>query len=141
TSFQPSMTNAPSSVLSRRCAARRRRRWTFGLRAERAVVNVGGSGGLRLGRRGGASLVDERGERRGIGDGEVREHLAVDFDPSRVEAGDEAAVGRVVQAARGVDPLDPQLAELTLAGPAIAERDRRTRKGEFRKLWNSPLRV
>src|SRR5690349_1323232 len=38
-----------------------------------------------------------------------------------MEAGDELAVAHVVQAAGGVDALDPQLAELALAGPPVTE--------------------
>ncbi len=45
--------------------------------------------GVRPGRLGG---VDERAERRRVGDGEVGEDLAVDLDAGRVEPGDEPAV-------------------------------------------------
>ena len=70
----------------------------------------------RLGRH-----LDQCGEGRGVGDGQVGEHLAVDLDPGVVQAVDEAAVADAVEPAGRVDALDPELAELALAGTAVAE--------------------
>src|SRR5690606_35642943 len=85
-----------------------------------------GETGLGRGRRrvveGRAGRGDESAERGGVGDGQVGEDLAIDLDARLAEAGDEAAVADVVLATGGVDPLDPELAELTLAGAAVAER-------------------
>ena len=55
-----------------------------------------------------------------LGDGEVGEDLAVDLDAREAEAGHEPAVGRAVLAAGGVDALDPQAAEVALAGAPVA---------------------
>ncbi len=52
--------------------------------------------------------------------GEVGQHLAVDLDLSRLQAGDQLGVGGPVLTGGGVDTGDPQLAELTLAGPPVA---------------------
>ncbi len=65
--------------------------------------------------------VDELLERVGITHGDVGEHLAVDFDTGLVQTVDEATVRHVVQAATGVDALDPQTPELTLLGTTVAE--------------------
>src|SRR5208282_5945256 len=65
-------------------------------------------------------LFDDRGEGRGLGDCELGQHLAVDLDPGRREAGNEPAVGQPVLARRRVDPLDPQGAELAFAVLAVA---------------------
>ena len=69
----------------------------------------------------GLGRLDEAAERGRVGDGEIGEDLAVDLDAGGVQPGDEPAVAHVVEAARRVDPLDPQAAELALAGPAVAE--------------------
>ena len=50
----------------------------------------------------------------GIGDGEIGEDLAVDADVGRLQAADEARVGRAVGAGGGVDARDPQAAEVAL---------------------------
>src|SRR6056297_3365923 len=63
--------------------------------------------------------LDERGERRGVGDSQIGEDLAVDLDPRSVEAGDEPAVAHVVLPRSGVDPLDPQTSHLALAGATV----------------------
>src|SRR5580704_9548480 len=52
-----------------------------------------GSGGLR---QRAFRLLDDRGECRGLRNGEVGQHLAVDFDPRRGKAGNKAAVGQPV---------------------------------------------
>src|SRR2546430_10202395 len=46
--------------------------------------------------------------------------ISVDFDTGLVQAVDDAAVGKSVQARRGVDTRDPQCAELTLVLPPVA---------------------
>src|SRR5690606_35702588 len=53
-------------------------------------------------------------------DGHVRQNLAVDLDTSLVQTVDETAVGQAMLACRCVDALDPQSAEIALAGLAIA---------------------
>src|ERR1700744_3505899 len=65
-------------------------------------------------------LLDDRGEGRRLGDGEVGQNLAVDFDPSRGKAGDKSAVGQAVFTHRRIDALNPQSAKLALAVLAIA---------------------
>src|SRR5580693_8759929 len=65
-------------------------------------------------------LLDDRGECCGLGNSEVGQHLAVDFYPSRGEAGNEAAVGQPVLAHRRIDPLNPQSTKLPLAILAVA---------------------
>ena len=53
--------------------------------------------------------------------GNVREHLAVDFNAGLHQAVDDAAVRQPVQACRRIDAGDPQCAELALVGAAVAE--------------------
>ena len=62
----------------------------------------------------------QRGERGLVSYGEVRQDLSVNGDPGESKALDEPVVGDVVGAGRGVDPGDPQPAEVTLAGFPIA---------------------
>ena len=52
---------------------------------------------------------DETGEGLGIMDGDLREHLAVDGDVRFLEAVHEDGVGDIVDAASGIDSLDPEL--------------------------------
>ena len=66
--------------------------------------------------------LDETGERRRVGHGQIGEDLAIDVDAGGVEPGDEPAVGQVVLSGGGVDPLDPQPPELAFAGAAVTER-------------------
>src|SRR5450631_2637535 len=54
-----------------------------------------------------------------VGDGQVGQHLAIDLDAGEVQPIDQPAVAHAVQSSRGVDALDPQLAKVTLAGPAV----------------------
>src|ERR1700722_4259300 len=75
------------------------------------------SGGLR---QRAFRLLDDRGERSGLGNGEVGQHLAVDFDPRRGQAGDKAAVSQSLLTHRRVDALNPQSAKLALAVLAVA---------------------
>ena len=51
----------------------------------------------------------------GVAHREVGEDLAVDLDLGGLQPGDEARVADALLAARGVDPDDPQLAEVALA--------------------------
>ena len=57
----------------------------------------------------------QRGEGGLVGDGKVGQDLSVNGDPGQAKALDEAVVGDVVGAGRGVDPYDPQPAEVALA--------------------------
>ena len=95
----------------RRARGRRRRRCRRDADARRS-----GEGGL--------GLVDDGAEGGGLVDGEVGEDLAVDLDAGLGEAVDQAGVGEagVVLADGGVDPLDPEGAELALADLAVAGR-------------------
>src|SRR5262245_45615404 len=72
------------------------------------------SGGGRLGERV-LGLLHERAERRGIVDRQVGEHLAVEFDAGDLQPVHESGVRDAVRADAGVDPGDPQAAELRLA--------------------------
>src|SRR6478735_1226075 len=79
----------------------------------------GVAGDLRLGcvdsgRDVGAGELHERGEGRGVVDGEVREDLAVDLDTGGLEALHEPVVRHAVGAGRSVDALDPEATEVTL---------------------------
>src|SRR5262249_44618062 len=77
----------------------------------------GGADGLgeRLARH-----LDQGGEGRGVGHGEVGEHPPVDLDARCLEALDEAVVGQPVRPRRGVNALDPKPAEVALAVLAVA---------------------
>src|SRR5579862_7011146 len=66
-------------------------------------------------------LADDRLEGRRLGDGEVREHLAVDHDAGLAQAGDEAAVVQPERPHRRIEALDPQCAEGALLSLAVAE--------------------
>src|SRR5438093_3145311 len=71
-------------------------------------------GGLR-----GPGRLHQRGERGRIGGGDLGQRLAVEPDAGPLEPRDELAVGHVVHAGGGVDPDDPQPAEVALlAAPA-----------------------
>src|SRR5919109_2339868 len=54
-------------------------------------------------------------KRLGIADGDVGEHLAVELDAGLAEAVHELAVAHALAPRGGVDPDDPQAAEVTLA--------------------------
>ena len=54
-------------------------------------------------------------------DGELGEHAPVDLDAGQAQALDEPVVGHALGADGGVDALDPQAAEVALAGAAVAE--------------------
>src|SRR5436309_12105494 len=66
--------------------------------------------------------LDECCEGRRVVHGEIREDLAVDLDPGRLQPIDESRVRQTVRPDRGVDPSDPQSTELTLAVATIAVR-------------------
>src|SRR5205807_7775997 len=55
-----------------------------------------------------------------VADRDVREDLAVQLDPGELESVHQLRVGQLVLARRGVDPGDPQAAEVTLAVATVA---------------------
>ena len=59
-------------------------------------------------------LFAQRGEGRGVVDGELGEHLAVDLDASLLQAVHQLGVAQVVHPGAGVDAGDPQAAEVAL---------------------------
>jgi hypothetical protein len=65
-------------------------------------------------------LGNDGAECGGIGDGEIREDLAVGFDASGFQAFHEARVGETLVADGGADTRDPQTAELTFALLTVA---------------------
>src|SRR5271170_5574684 len=92
----------------------------------RSSVSISVMAGTRPGMTGNSSerrlgLADDRLERHRLGDGEVREHLAVDHDAGLAQAGDEAAVIEAERAHRRIEALDPQRAEGALAPLAVAK--------------------
>src|SRR6185312_8041424 len=68
----------------------------------------------------GLGLADDRFERRRLGDGEVRKHLAVDRNAGLVQARDKFAVVQPERPYRRIEPLNPQRAERALAALAAA---------------------
>ena len=81
--------------------------------------------GLDCGRRGvlRQSLLrffDQGGKRGGLIGGELREHATVNFDSREVETLNEAVVGHAVRTGSGVNPLDPQATEVTLACATVS---------------------
>src|SRR5437868_3196825 len=66
-------------------------------------------------------FFSDRLERRRLGDGEIRQHLAVHRDARLRQAVDKDAVGHAERTHRGVDALDPQRAEGALLALAVAE--------------------
>jgi hypothetical protein len=78
--------------------------------------------GRRVGRESGLRGGDESRERGGLCDGEIGEDASVHLDAGQVEALDEAVVGEAVRARRGVDALDPQATEVTLASTTVTVR-------------------
>src|SRR5512132_491166 len=107
-------------VSTGRSSARSRRSGTTGVYVRsdgRCDRGGAGSGGGRLG-----CFLDrlhERRERRGIVDGKIREDLAIDLDAARLQPVDEPRVGQAVRPDGGVDPSDPQSAELAFAVAAV----------------------
>ena len=96
---------------SRQSAEHPRAQAVRGRLAERAA-------GLGVARR---ALASTR-KRRRARDGEVGEALAIERDAGGLQAGDQLTVGQAVLARRGVDPHDPQAAEIALLAPAADER-------------------
>src|SRR5947209_9709791 len=73
---------------------------------------------LRLG----AAFGDfnQLGERLGVADCQVSEHLAVDVHTGDLQPMHELVIGHALAARCGIDPCNPQLAHIALSGPAIA---------------------
>src|SRR3954468_19521520 len=69
----------------------------------------------------GLGLLGDRLERRRLGDGEIRQHLAVHRDARLRQAVDKHAVGHAERTDRGIDALDPERAESALLALAVAE--------------------
>src|SRR5262249_19844760 len=65
---------------------------------------------------------DERGERRRVVHGQVREDLPIDLHALRLQPIDEPRIRQAVRADGRVDPRDPEAPELTLAVAAIPVR-------------------
>src|SRR6185437_110089 len=63
--------------------------------------------------------LDQGGEGRRVGHGEVGEDTPVNLDARRLQALHEAVVGQPVRARRGVDALDPEPAEVALTVLAV----------------------
>jgi len=57
----------------------------------------------------------------GVVDGEVGEHLAVDFDAGLVQESHQLAIAETLHAGSGIDTLNPQGAEVALLGATVAE--------------------
>src|SRR5436309_2725441 len=68
-----------------------------------------------------ARAVDQRGERAGVADGDVGQHLAVDSRAGGLESGHQLRIRDAVQARGGVDAGDPEPAEIALAILAAGE--------------------
>src|ERR1700733_1554126 len=66
-------------------------------------------------------LPDDRLERRRLADREIGQNLAVHGDVGLAQAGDETAVIEPERPPRGIEALDPQCAEGTLAPLAVTE--------------------
>src|SRR5256714_15676977 len=73
------------------------------------------------GRQCGLGLLGDCLERRRLGDGEIRQHLAVHRDARLRQAVDKDAVGHAERTHRGVDALDPERAERALLALAAAK--------------------
>src|SRR5207248_9526953 len=89
-------------------------------RAERGARAKPGLRGPALVREVRLDLAGDLVESRLVGNGEVREHLAVDVDVGALQARHERAVAHAELAHRGVDARDPQRAELALPLAAVA---------------------
>src|SRR4051794_29641155 len=114
--FAPSTTKTRSCSRALRRLRSRRRRWTRGWR------RASGARSGRLAVTGTAGHLDEAGEGGGVADGEVGEHLAVDLDVGQLQPVDQPRVAHAVLPGSGVDALDPELAEVALAGSPVPER-------------------
>src|SRR5919112_4492440 len=72
--------------------------------------------------RGLPGFLGKTSERLRVADGDVREHLAVELDAGLLEAVHELAVAHALLARGGVDPHDPEAAEVALLVAAVAVR-------------------
>src|ERR1700680_551528 len=63
---------------------------------------------------------DQLAEGLGVANRQVREHLAIDVDPGQLQSVHELVVRHPLAARGGVDPRDPQLAHVPLAGTPVA---------------------
>src|SRR5215470_10091508 len=75
------------------------------------------SGGCR---QGGFGLLDDGLKGRRLGNGEVRQDLAIDHEPGLAEAVDKSAVIEPKRPHRGVEALNPERPEGALAALAVA---------------------
>src|SRR5947209_8467082 len=75
---------------------------------------------LSAGRQRLTGAVGKASKRLGVAHGDVGQDLAVELHPGRLEAVDELRVRQAVLACGGVDPRDPQAAEVTLAVAPVA---------------------
>ena len=67
-------------------------------------------------------LLANLGKAFGILNGNVRKHLAVDFDIREGETVDQFGIGKTIQTGRGVNPGDPQFAEISFFPTTVAVR-------------------
>ena len=127
-SFAPSTTKTPSDWRTLRRWTSRRSRWTRWWRGPScgqgastvSAPTAAGVAGRRRRRQGRLGQGDQLGEGIGVGHGQIGQDLAVDGDVGVAQAGDQPAVAQAVGPGPGVDALDPEPAEVTLAGPAVA---------------------
>src|SRR3954452_14713105 len=87
----------------------------MGAPGSRSMRSCLASGSRRL--PGGLSKTSEG---LGVAHGDVGQHLAVELDLGQAQAVHQLAVAHALLAGGGVDPLDPQAAELALAVLAVA---------------------
>ena len=66
------------------------------------------------------SLVDQGLEGAGLMDREIGKNLAINLDTGALQPVHELRIGHAVLAHPGIDALDPQGAEIALAGTAVA---------------------
>ena len=69
----------------------------------------------------GPDLGDDRVERLGIVDRQLREALPIQADPGQTQPVDQSAVAEPPHLGGGTEPDDEQPAKLTLASPTVAE--------------------
>src|SRR3990167_5771805 len=74
----------------------------------------------RSGGKGVLLLLDDRGKGTAFVHRQVGHDLAVEFDPGELGAVNELRIGQPLGADRGVDPLDPQRAEIPLFDLPVA---------------------
>src|SRR5690348_11366125 len=115
--FQPSARKSRRSVRTERRLSFRAS-LTRALLAARKVMS-GVDRGVDVLGQGSLGHLDQGHERGVVVDGQVRKDLPVDLDTSQGQTLDEAVVGQAVLTSTGVDPLDPELAELALLLAAV----------------------